>query len=270
MEIVERSRRAGVSPGLILREEAQKAILGHLSSATFFSEGVFQGGTALRLFYQNSRFSEDLDFVFVRHDSPAFNGALAFLSGLENHLPQTIPAVSQASVRHQKDSSVLKRAIVRLVVPELPRQTQINLEFVNVPSYESRPLVAPFGPLYPVVRVESEAEILADKVVALAWHPYLKGRDLWDLHYLLALRGQTPEAHLVGSKLVDYGADPAEWLRRLKVILSELPERGPRILDEEMPRFLPPEVYPGYQALWGEFVALIRMRLDFLAQSEGI
>lgn len=44
-------------------ERLQTAVLYGMAEQGAFSRVVFQGGTALRLCYQNSRFSEDLDFV---------------------------------------------------------------------------------------------------------------------------------------------------------------------------------------------------------------
>jgi len=46
----------------VFQEEVQKAVLASLSRDEAFNHLVFQGGTALRLFYENPRFSEDSDF----------------------------------------------------------------------------------------------------------------------------------------------------------------------------------------------------------------
>jgi hypothetical protein len=52
--------------------------------------------------------------------------------------------------------------------------------------------------------VESEAEILADKVVALAGRPYLKARDVWDLNWLLQ-KGVEVDEGMVAQKAERYG-----------------------------------------------------------------
>ena len=54
----------------VLREELQKTILTALSHEGYFTSLVFQGGTALRLFYGNPRFSEDIDFVIKQGETP--------------------------------------------------------------------------------------------------------------------------------------------------------------------------------------------------------
>lgn len=48
-----------------LKEIIQELILSGLSRGDFFGEAAFYGGTALRIFYQLDRFSEDLDFALL-------------------------------------------------------------------------------------------------------------------------------------------------------------------------------------------------------------
>ena len=48
-----------------LKEIIQELILSGLSRAGFFNEAAFYGGTALRIFYNLNRFSEDLDFALI-------------------------------------------------------------------------------------------------------------------------------------------------------------------------------------------------------------
>ena len=47
----------------ILREILQEIALFALARAGFFKDGVFHGGTSLRIVHGLRRFSEDLDFV---------------------------------------------------------------------------------------------------------------------------------------------------------------------------------------------------------------
>lgn len=56
------SKETGIDIKLLIREYLQKFILLFLNQKNFFSEGVFQGGTCLKIVYDNVRFSEDLDF----------------------------------------------------------------------------------------------------------------------------------------------------------------------------------------------------------------
>ena len=58
------SKETEVDIKFLLREYLQKFIILYLSNNDFFSEGIFQGGTCIRIIYNSRRFSEDLDFVF--------------------------------------------------------------------------------------------------------------------------------------------------------------------------------------------------------------
>ena len=51
-----------------LKEIIQEIVLSGLSRGNFFNEGAFYGGTALRIFYNLDRFSEDLDFALLKPD----------------------------------------------------------------------------------------------------------------------------------------------------------------------------------------------------------
>ena len=51
-----------------LREIMQEITLAGLSRTDFFEKAAFYGGTALRIFYNLDRFSEDLDFSLLKED----------------------------------------------------------------------------------------------------------------------------------------------------------------------------------------------------------
>src|SRR6476661_6557315 len=52
-----------------LREIMQQIALAGLYRTGFFEKAAFYGGTALRIFYQLNRFSEDLDFSLLQSDA---------------------------------------------------------------------------------------------------------------------------------------------------------------------------------------------------------
>ncbi|RLF50674.1 MAG: nucleotidyl transferase AbiEii/AbiGii toxin family protein, partial [Thermoplasmata archaeon] len=68
-EIIAKSEKIGATPTQVFQEEVQKVLLTSLSRDEAFNHIVFQGGTALRLFYGNPRFSEDLDFVLKQNET---------------------------------------------------------------------------------------------------------------------------------------------------------------------------------------------------------
>jgi hypothetical protein len=83
--------------------------------------------------------------------------------------------------------------------------------------------------------VESEKEILADKIVALAARKWIKYRDVWDFKQL-ADRGLEPESGLVRDKAADYGMARRlekypelsdQWLSNAPAILQAIREQLP-------------------------------------------
>ncbi|RJX21858.1 MAG: nucleotidyl transferase AbiEii/AbiGii toxin family protein [Ammonifex sp.] len=238
-EIAERSLREQVGPETILREEVQKAVLTYFSLRRFFNEGVFQGGTSLRLFYGNIRYSEDLDFSFVIKNMDSFHEVDARMSNMGAFVSDVFPFLGEISLKEQKRSRTFKRFALRFSATEQKRVLRVNIEFANVPSYDNSLLLLQYPPFNPAVRVESRREVLADKVVAIALRDYVKGRDLWDIHFLAEDRGVAVDLDLVHRKVVDYGSDPAAFGARLAAAVAQVRTQGKMVLEQEMERFLP-------------------------------
>jgi len=66
------SKETEVDIKFLIREYLQKFIILYLSNNDFFSEGIFQGDTCIRIIYNSQRFSEDLDFVFKEKNLKSF------------------------------------------------------------------------------------------------------------------------------------------------------------------------------------------------------
>ncbi|MFM8346624.1 MAG: nucleotidyl transferase AbiEii/AbiGii toxin family protein, partial [Bacteroidota bacterium] len=70
-----------------LREIMQEIALAGLHRSGFFEQAAFYGGTALRIFHQLDRFSEDLDFSLMQRDghfsiTPYLDGIIEEFSAL--------------------------------------------------------------------------------------------------------------------------------------------------------------------------------------------
>ncbi len=114
--------------------------------------------------------------------------------------------------------------------------TSVSVKFALYPVYTTHvtplrlPSPLPVLPLV-VVRAETEAEILADKVAAFAGRRYVKGRDVFDIWWLRQ-RGIEVDQDMVRRKLEDYGVQP----ERSRDNLTRLrPDR----VRQELERFLP-------------------------------
>lgn len=222
----------------VAREAMQRNLLASLHDTDFFNHFVFQGGTALVLAYGNPRMSEDLDFVRLR-DAPA-----PPLDGdpvVDEDMLQ--PALTAASdfapwrLRPQKGSAFLQRLRLSGTYPDSRHALRINFEFADVPALtqEVHTIDTPLGPA--LVPVESLAEIYADKVVALAFREYFKGRDIWDIAFLQR-RSVTVLWDLVGHKIHDYHQTRPDFVSGLTARLAKLPH-SVDLLRTQMKDFVP-------------------------------
>lgn len=237
-EIVQKSKKMSVSPLLILREEIQKGILTSLSKMGAFNHIVFQGGTALRMFYHNPRFSEDLDFVLREDESFDLTSKIR---GINRSLSSEFFYLTEIMIETQKNTDEIQRIVIR-TGSEIPyQQLSINVELFFIPSYLNSPKILKYPPLNPVVRVEKTEEILADKIVALFFREYLKGRDIWDIFYLTSELGTSVSTQLLNKKIRDYSVrGPGERIRESR---ERLLRDGVDALNREMKRFMPASTY---------------------------
>ena len=114
--------------------------------------------------------------------------------------------------------------------------TSVSVKFALYPVYTTHvtplrlPSPLPVLPLV-VVRAETEAEILADKVAAFAGRRYVKGRDVFDIWWLRQ-RGIEVDQDMVRRKLEDYGVQPERFRDNLTRLRSDR-------VRQELERFLP-------------------------------
>lgn len=294
-EIEDTSGMLGVHRKMVFREEMQKVVLTSLALQGCFNDIVFQGGTALRFFHGNPRFSEDIDLVLDQPgtrrgmddnkltDVPAHVPAdvltdvlIRALPGIKQSVRDTFPFINEVGIRTQKNDRDLQRHILMTRSDNPEHTLRVHIELAAIPSYRNQPRILNFPPVNPAVRVEDIDEILADKMCALALRPYLKGRDLWDIHYLIHDRAVTVDWDLVLKKVGDYKAEVSEHGEvsdRGKVLtrggVSEQGEtsnhweiltqgldgagekirtEGSSTLRNEMERFLPSNVLESYRS----------------------
>lgn len=185
-----------------LREIIQEIALYGLWDGGFFSEGVFYGGTALRIFYGLDSFSEDMDFSLLTPD-PDFNfekysgrllGALKNL-GFEVELSQrkhlSDGRIWSAFLKGNRLSHLLNIGIPKdLVGTRNPReQLTVKLEIDVDPAgnFETEFLAA-LNPISYNVRLYTLQCLFAGKMHALLfrkWRKRVKGRDWYDMVWYL-------------------------------------------------------------------------------------
>lgn len=258
-EIVNSGKRRGESIHQVFQEEVQKAILTSLSREEAFNNLVFQGGTLLRLFYGNPRFSEDLDFVL--RQKKIFD-LTKNLSKIQTFVKDVFPFLKEIRIRIQKKDQNMQRFILR-TISDIPEQNlRIHIELAYVSSYRNQPKILDYPPFNPVVRVEDISEILADKITALGCRPYLKGRDIWDIYFLAIEKQVSIPWDLVIQKAEDYGSTFARLKERLLLASKRIREEGILILSHEMKRFLPKPVLDQYSEVFNEIVTKVAKEVE--------
>jgi len=235
---------------VILKEILHYEILFALGQSGATSALTFQGGTALRLCYQGTRYSEDLDFAGGADFDPATMSPFADL--LQHEIADAYGLhvdIQPPRGREAADGINVARwrAKVRIPQPDpsIPQHQVINIEVASVPAHD-RDLVA-VGANYPhlpaplrqmLIVAETRREILSDKLVALGARPFVKYRDIWDIKFLTD-QGIAPDFGLVGQKLIDYEWTETEFKDRLSTRLADLlSEEHAAAFTNEMHRFV--------------------------------
>jgi predicted nucleotidyltransferase component of viral defense system len=243
-------RRAPVAT--IVKEILHYEILYALLQSNAIPKLTFQGGTALRLCYRGTRYSEDLDFAGGNEFDPGVMASFAdFLKhGIGEAYGLEVDIREPKATGPAKGVSV-KRWNARVHVPQVNRnavQKQvINIEVASVPAYE--PDLMPVQMNYAhlphnfaqmLIPVETLTEILADKIVALGARDHFKARDIWDIKFLLDLSVPPHDTlPLVSKKLVDYGWTEKAFKNKLSMRIAQLGEpETMQAFHQEMSRFV--------------------------------
>lgn len=243
-QIRKKAEKEGVSVNLIFKEYLHLVILDYLFKKGAFTHLVFQGGTALRFVYKGVRYSEDLDFVLRRENMRYFNQLPEVLKPLQTYVDKFIPFIYNVRLKLQKSTSLLQRYVLSMEGEILGGRDRTPIEIASVPSYDNRTVILKLEDisLNPALVVESPKEILSDKLIALGARRYLKGRDIWDVNFILETLSITVDNEIlrtIKKKISDYNISSEEFLQSLKKNISLLKKQGKVILEKEMERFLP-------------------------------
>lgn len=236
-----------------LRPVVEKEILHHdilriMNRGGLLPHLVFMGGTCLRLCHGSPRLSEDLDFATalpVERLRTELSGIESIISeqlmekyGLPVTVESPVPATGEVATWRVRVTTRPERR-------DLPLQ-RINIDIQTVPACGSEPSVLrnPYridlGTMGMVLTAETRAEILADKLVALAFRPNrVKNRDLWDITWLDQY-DVCYERDVLASKLEARQITIESFRERYTARCRELQDAH-RDFTFEMVRFLPPD-----------------------------
>ena len=232
---------------VVEKELLQHDILREMGAAGLLAGLTFIGGTCLRACYGSSLLSEDLDFTgsnnFRRRD----------LADLGNILTQRLKDRYGLPVRVSEPVKIGGNVSTwKLVIETRPGQRhlpaqRINLDICAIPSHDPRPMMLrnlygiELGTSGLILQAQSREEILADKLIAIAFRENrIKNRDLWDIGWLVQQGIELP-AHLIPVKIRDHKREEAVFIAslesRLAALRSQPDMRGEFM--KEMRRFLP-------------------------------
>jgi predicted nucleotidyltransferase component of viral defense system len=232
---------------VVEKELLHHDILREMSGAGLLAGLTFIGGTCLRACYGSVRLSGDLDFTggadFTREMLARLAGVLVERLEARYGLKVTVgePKKETLGVDTWKLS-----VMTQPERKDLPAQ-RIHIDICAIPSHDRRPMMlrnvygVDLGTSGLILQAQSREEILADKIIALAFRPNrIKNRDLWDIAWLKQQGIELPLA-LVPAKISDHRHTAAEFRSQLEARLSAL-RADPAIRRDfvkEMQRFLP-------------------------------
>ncbi|TWI17497.1 nucleotidyl transferase AbiEii/AbiGii toxin family protein [Sphingobacterium siyangense] len=184
-----------------IREIMQEVTLAGLQRSGFFEKAAFYGGTALRIFYQLDRYSEDLDFSLLSIDpnfsfEPYFEAitnefkALGMTISINEKKKTATFSVESAFL---KSDTIWKELVLEEVIPQAGLGNmpviKIKIEVDKKPPLgfetEDKLLLRPFS-FY--IKCFTLPSLFAGKMHALLfrkWKNRVKGRDWYDLEWYI-------------------------------------------------------------------------------------
>lgn len=235
-----------------LRPVVEKELLHHdilreMSEAGLLTGLTFIGGTCLRACYGSARLSEDLDFTGGSHFKKSDLAELARVLTERLQTRYALPVSVSEPVKLGGKVSTWKLTIeTRPGQKHLPAQ-RIHLDICAIPSHDPRPMMLrnlygiDFGTSGLILQAQSREEILADKIIALAFRENrIKNRDLWDIAWLTQQGIELP-TQLIPIKIRDHQRENAEFVTLLTERTAALRNQPAMREDfmKEMRRFLP-------------------------------
>ena len=207
-----------------IKERMQEIILAGLSDAGFFKEAAFNGGTALRIFHDLDRFSEDLDFSLK---APVSSFSLEkYFSAITQKLSiyeiMATIEIKEKSIESPMQTAYVKcnaRDLLQKVLNKKPpfpgtaynEALKIKLEIdTNPPAFANFEIKMGLFPNAYEATLYDLPSLFAGKLHAILcrkWGEKVKGRDfydyIWYLQHKVGINYENLEARLKQSGDLD-------------------------------------------------------------------
>ena len=239
-----------------LREVMQEIALAGLYRGGFFQKAAFYGGTALRIFYQLDRFSEDLDFSLLQPEDdfslePYFSAIQKEFTalGIEVNISAKRKArqtpIESAFLKSGTDIHLLQIQGLYSQAWSPPRPIKIKFEVDTQPPLgfetEEKLLLLPFSFHVKCYRM---GDLYAGKLHALlyrSWQNRVKGRDWYDFEWYVRYGQRVHLSHFLeraqqSDQLTGWNSISLEELREL--LLQRIAEVDFEQAKEDVVRFI--------------------------------
>jgi predicted nucleotidyltransferase component of viral defense system len=232
------SKRLAIDEFTTIREYLQVVFLSSLYREKQARNIYFKGGTAIRLFLNSNRFSEDLDFTAEMR--PEAVGQI--VDDAVKNVSLIVPGIAFKKVKekgHMPRGKALNKSsfagILAYQAEGMRYSLNIHLDF----SLREKPQTAretvlttdfPVAPV-PIIRHLDWPEILAEKIRAFLYRS--KGRDIYDLWHLLR-NGVELDWKLINKKMKLYGMSAS-----LGVLVKRIENFDERRLRSDLGKYLP-------------------------------
>lgn len=258
-----------------LREIVQELLLAGLSRTDYFKFALFQGGTALRIFYGLQRFSEDLDFVLRKAD-PDFDlvfflkSACRELEAFGFHFEIIDKSSETRAVRKvfiKQDAAGIFLDLRYILKDRSAKSLRIKVECdVNPPSGSGGEIKYLDFPFACAVALQDTPSLFSGKLHAVLCREYVKGRDWYDLLWYWSQKTQV-NVEFLSAALDQVGpwkgqgvkAD-AGWLR--EVLTKKIMSMDWQAVRRDVEPFLKVRERPSL-SLWGKEFFLDRLKNNF-------
>lgn len=216
----------------ILREYFQYKILEIIFNSTAANKVVFMGGTALRIVYDNTRFSEDLDFDNLGMSFKEFTELIKIVKNkliLEGYDIETSVRQKNAFIASLKIKNILYNFSLSSHT-EQKLMIEIDAERQNFNYIPDKKLINKFD-IFTTIFVVPIDILLAQKIFAILNRSRIMGRDLFDCVFLFGRT--TPNFQYLKAKT---GMESFDEVR--KALISKTARLNLKNLAKDMSPFI--------------------------------
>jgi predicted nucleotidyltransferase component of viral defense system len=234
----------------ILREIVQSIVLVGLSRTDFFKKASFYGGTALRIFYDLNRYSEDLDFTLNNVDK---NFSIApFIESIKN-VALSYGLELEISIKQKQISTPVESVFEKINTYQTFINLKMNSELTKL-LHKDEVIKVKFEidcepalgfttenkwidmPEFAPVIVLDEASLFAGKLHAILCRNYkntVKERDYYDFLFYVR-RGISPNLNYLRNKLINTGKINEKDTFNIEVLKEMLIKRFEQVDFEQV------------------------------------